>query len=184
MLCQLLLTVCVLSGACISLMDPTLTVTVESCPRSFMKAFCCDSYSTGMRPFYWSWCMSCLCVLQESMSFRIPVCSGHDHSNRPGHHQLPDWHERDRMCSDNRGQTSGTLQYFKRNALVALYCGLSDLLSVLGDKARTVMQQGRPPTVGTAARPMLWREIRCIQSFTTPLTSAWPNILVGTLKVK
>ncbi|MEQ2217335.1 hypothetical protein XENOCAPTIV_005773, partial [Xenoophorus captivus] len=31
-------------GACISLKDPTLAVSVECCLRSFMKAFCCDNY--------------------------------------------------------------------------------------------------------------------------------------------
>ena len=31
-------------GSCISLKDPSLTVAVESCLRSFMKTFCCDNY--------------------------------------------------------------------------------------------------------------------------------------------
>lgn len=48
-----------LSGACITLKDPSLAVAVECCLRSFMKAFCCDNYKDEA-------------VLQELMSRYYP----------------------------------------------------------------------------------------------------------------
>lgn len=42
---QLFFNLCARSaGVCMSLKDPSLAVAVESCLRSFMKAFCCDNY--------------------------------------------------------------------------------------------------------------------------------------------
>ena len=47
-----------LSGACISLKDPTMAAAVECCLRGFMKAFCCDNYRDEavlqelMSPYY------------------------------------------------------------------------------------------------------------------------------------
>lgn len=39
-----LLNPCISSGSCLTVKDPTLSIAVESCLRSFMKAFCCDNY--------------------------------------------------------------------------------------------------------------------------------------------
>lgn len=57
---QLFFNLCARStGACLSLKDPSLAVAVESCLRSFMKAFCCDNYRDEA-------------VLQELMSRYYP----------------------------------------------------------------------------------------------------------------
>lgn len=56
---QLLFHLCARSaGVCMSLKNPSLAVAVESCLRSFMKAFCCDNYHDEavlqdlMSPYY------------------------------------------------------------------------------------------------------------------------------------
>uniref|UniRef100_A0AAQ5XFB7 Structural maintenance of chromosomes protein 6 n=1 Tax=Amphiprion ocellaris TaxID=80972 RepID=A0AAQ5XFB7_AMPOC len=138
-------------GACIHLNDPTLAVAVECCLRSFMKAFCCDNYKDEA-------------VLQEIMS------RFYSKGNRPQIIVSP--------FSDKLYNIDGRKAYHPEypsvpdvitatspvivNCLVDMRGIESILIIKEKDKARRVMQQGRPPK-------------NCREAFTAEGDQVYPN---------
>uniref|UniRef100_A0AAQ5WZB8 Structural maintenance of chromosomes protein 6 n=1 Tax=Amphiprion ocellaris TaxID=80972 RepID=A0AAQ5WZB8_AMPOC len=137
-------------GACIHLNDPTLAVAVECCLRSFMKAFCCDNYKDEA-------------VLQEIMS------RFYSKGNRPQIIVSP--------FSDKLYNIDGRKAYHPEypsvpdvitatspvivNCLVDMR-GIESILIIKVNKARRVMQQGRPPK-------------NCREAFTAEGDQVYPN---------
>lgn len=121
-------------GACISLKDPMLALAVECCLRSFMKAFCCDNYKDEA-------------ALQELMRRHYPkgnrpqiiVCTFSEkvyniQGRKADHPEYP-----------------SVLDIITAPSPVVINClidmrGIESILIIKEkDKARRVMQQGRPP---------------------------------------
>ncbi|KAG7465711.1 hypothetical protein MATL_G00156340 [Megalops atlanticus] len=121
-------------GACVTLKDPSLAVAVESCLRSFMKTFCCDNYRDEK-------------VLQGLMSQYFPV------GGRP---QIIVCPFSDRVY-DVRGrgvchpEFPSVLDCLVIPSPVVANClidmrGIETVLVIKdNEKARHVMQRGRPP---------------------------------------
>uniref|UniRef100_A0A3Q0RNA1 Structural maintenance of chromosomes 6 n=1 Tax=Amphilophus citrinellus TaxID=61819 RepID=A0A3Q0RNA1_AMPCI len=136
--------------ACISLKDPSLAVAVECCLRSFMKAFCCDNYKDEA-------------VLEELMARFYPK------GNRPQIIVSP--------FSDKPYNIHGkahhpeypsVLDIITATSPVIINClidmrGIESVLIIREkDKARRVMQQGRPPK-------------NCREAFTAEGDQVYPN---------
>ncbi|XP_033499479.1 structural maintenance of chromosomes protein 6 [Epinephelus lanceolatus] len=138
-------------GACISLKDPLLAVAVECCLRSFMKAFCCDNYKDEA-------------VLQELM------CRYYPKGNRPqiivspfsdkvyNIHGRKAYHPEYPSVLDIITATSPVII----NCLIDMRGIESILIIKEKDKARRVMQQGRPPK-------------NCREAFTAEGDQVYPN---------
>ncbi|XP_008289482.1 structural maintenance of chromosomes protein 6 [Stegastes partitus] len=138
-------------GACINLKDPTLAVAVECCLRSFMKAFCCDNYKDEA-------------VLQELMS------RFYSKGNRPQIIVSPfseklhnidgrkAYHPEYPSVPDVITATSPVIV----NCLIDMRGIESILIIKEKDKARRVMQQGRPPK-------------NCREAFTAEGDQVYPN---------
>uniref|UniRef100_A0A3B5B604 Structural maintenance of chromosomes protein 6-like n=1 Tax=Stegastes partitus TaxID=144197 RepID=A0A3B5B604_9TELE len=136
--------------ACINLKDPTLAVAVECCLRSFMKAFCCDNYKDEA-------------VLQELMS------RFYSKGNRPQIIVSPfseklhnidgkAYHPEYPSVPDVITATSPVIV----NCLIDMRGIESILIIKEKDKARRVMQQGRPPK-------------NCREAFTAEGDQVYPN---------
>uniref|UniRef100_A0A3B5B5L6 Structural maintenance of chromosomes protein 6 n=1 Tax=Stegastes partitus TaxID=144197 RepID=A0A3B5B5L6_9TELE len=137
-------------GACINLKDPTLAVAVECCLRSFMKAFCCDNYKDEA-------------VLQELMS------RFYSKGNRPQIIVSPfseklhnidgrkAYHPEYPSVPDVITATSPVIV----NCLIDMR-GIESILIIKVNKARRVMQQGRPPK-------------NCREAFTAEGDQVYPN---------
>ncbi|XP_070698917.1 structural maintenance of chromosomes protein 6 [Pempheris klunzingeri] len=121
-------------GACISLKDPTLAVAVECCLRSFMKAFCCDNYKDEA-------------VLQELMSPYYPRGNRPQIIVSPFSEKVYNIHERKAYHPEH----PTVLDMITASSPVIINClidmrGIESILIIKEkDKARRVMQQGRPP---------------------------------------
>ncbi|XP_034418531.1 structural maintenance of chromosomes protein 6 isoform X4 [Cyclopterus lumpus] len=121
-------------GACISLKDPMLAVAVECCLRSFMKAFCCDNYKDEA-------------ALQELM------CRHYPKGNRPqiivGPFSEKVYNIQGRKA--DHPEYPSVLDIIAAPSPVIINClidmrGIESILIIKEkDKARRVMQQGRPP---------------------------------------
>ncbi|MBN3308903.1 SMC6 protein, partial [Amia calva] len=121
-------------GACIILRDPSLAVAVESCLRNFMKTFCCDNYKDEK-------------VLQGLMS------RFYSKGNRPQIIVIP---FTDHMYNiQGRGvhhpEFPSVLETLHIPNSVVANCliDMRNIEAILvikdNDRARQVMQQGRPP---------------------------------------
>ncbi|XP_012677888.1 structural maintenance of chromosomes protein 6 [Clupea harengus] len=121
-------------GSCISLKDPSLTVAVESCLRSFMKTFCCDNYRDER-------------VLEELMAPHFP------RGSRP---QIIVCHFAEKVYNvQGRGvkhpEFPSVLDTLNCSSPVITNCLIDmrgiECILIIKDSAmaRKVMQQGRPP---------------------------------------
>ncbi|XP_038155510.1 structural maintenance of chromosomes protein 6 [Cyprinodon tularosa] len=138
-------------GACISMKDPSLAVAVECCLRSFMKAFCCDNYKDES-------------VLQGLMSRFYPK------GNRPQiivssfSDKLYNVHGR-KACRPDYQTVLDTITATTPvilNSLVDMR-GIETILIIKEkDKARKIMQRGRPPK-------------NCREAFTAEGDQVFPN---------
>ncbi|XP_068577685.1 structural maintenance of chromosomes protein 6 [Cebidichthys violaceus] len=121
-------------GACISLKDPMLAVAVECCLRSFMKAFCCDNYKDEA-------------VLQEMMCRYYPKGNRPQIIVSPFSEKVYNIHGR----KAHHPEYSSVLDIITATSPVIINClidmrGIESILIIKEkDKARRVMQQGRPP---------------------------------------
>ncbi|XP_070776226.1 structural maintenance of chromosomes protein 6 [Enoplosus armatus] len=121
-------------GVCISLKDPTLAVAVECCLRSFMKAFCCDNYTDEA-------------VLQELMSRYYPKGNRPQIIVSPFSEKVYNIHGRKAFHPDY----PSVMDIITASSPVIINClidmrGIESILIIKEkDKARRVMQQGRPP---------------------------------------
>ncbi|MEQ2254827.1 hypothetical protein ILYODFUR_007570 [Ilyodon furcidens] len=125
-------------GACISLKDPTLAVSVECCLRSFMKAFCCDNYKDES-------------VLQGLMSRFYPK------GNRP---QIIVSPFSDKLYNVHGRFGAGAAVCFRFSAFWLTM--RVDVWFQEKDKARRIMQKGRPPK-------------NCREAFTAEGDQVFPN---------
>uniref|UniRef100_A0A3Q1HAV8 Structural maintenance of chromosomes protein 6 n=1 Tax=Anabas testudineus TaxID=64144 RepID=A0A3Q1HAV8_ANATE len=138
-------------GACISLKDPTLAVAVECCLRSFMKAFCCDNYKDEL-------------VLQELMSHYYPKGNRPQIIVSPFSEKVYNIHGR-KACHP---EYPSLLDIITATSPVIINClidmrGIESVLIIKEkDKARRVMQQGRPPK-------------NCREAFTVEGDQVYPN---------
>uniref|UniRef100_A0A3B3U6Y0 Structural maintenance of chromosomes protein 6 n=1 Tax=Poecilia latipinna TaxID=48699 RepID=A0A3B3U6Y0_9TELE len=138
-------------GACISLKDPTLAVAVECCLRSFMKAFCCDNYKDEL-------------VLQRLMSRFYPKGNRPQIVVSPFTDKLYNVHGR-KACHPDYPTvldmiTSATPVIV--NCLIDMR-GIETILIIKEkDKARRIMQKGRPPK-------------NCREAFTAEGDQVFPN---------
>ncbi|XP_071354182.1 structural maintenance of chromosomes protein 6 isoform X2 [Trachinotus anak] len=138
-------------GACISLKDPTLAVAVECCLRSFMKAFCCDNYKDEA-------------VLQELMSRYYPKGSRPQIIVSPFSEKVYNIHGR----KASHPEYPSVLDIFTATSPIVINClidmrGIESILIIKEkDKARRVMQQGRPPK-------------NCREAFTVEGDQVYPN---------
>uniref|UniRef100_A0A3Q2DB56 Structural maintenance of chromosomes protein 6 n=1 Tax=Cyprinodon variegatus TaxID=28743 RepID=A0A3Q2DB56_CYPVA len=137
-------------GACISMKDPSLAVAVECCLRSFMKAFCCDNYKDES-------------VLQGLMSRFYPK------GNRPQiivssfSDKLYNVHGR-KACHPDYQTVLDTITATTPvilNSLVDMR-GIETILIIKVNKARKIMQRGRPPK-------------NCREAFTAEGDQVFPN---------
>ncbi|XP_041828358.1 structural maintenance of chromosomes protein 6 [Melanotaenia boesemani] len=121
-------------GACITLKDPMFSVAVECCLRSFMKAFCCDNYKDEA-------------VLQELMSHYYPKGNRPQIIVSPFSDKLYKVHGR----KANHPDYPSVLDVITATSPVIINClidmrGIESVLIIKEkDKARKVMQHGRPP---------------------------------------
>ncbi|KAG7229117.1 hypothetical protein INR49_013059 [Caranx melampygus] len=138
-------------GACISLKDPTVAVAVECCLRSFMKAFCCDNYRDEA-------------VLQELMSHYYPK------GNRPQIIVSP-FSEKVYNIQGRKASHPdfpSVLDIFTATNPIIINClidmrGIESVLIIKEkDKARKIMQHGRPPK-------------NCREAFTVEGDQVYPN---------
>ncbi|KAI3367517.1 hypothetical protein L3Q82_026369, partial [Scortum barcoo] len=138
-------------GVCISLKDPTLAVAVECCLRSFMKAFCCDNYKDEA-------------VLQELMSRYYPKGSRPQIVVSPFSEKVYNIHGR----KAHHPEYPTVLDVITASSPVIVNClidmrGIESILIIKEkDKARKVMQQGRPPK-------------NCREAFTAEGDQVYPN---------
>lgn len=138
-------------GACISLKDPTLAVAVECCLRSFMKAFCCDNYKDEL-------------VLQGLMSRFYPKGNRPQIIVSPFSDKLYNVHGR-KACHPDYPTV---LDMINATTPVIINClidmrGIETILIVKEkDKARRIMQKGRPPK-------------NCREAFTAEGDQVFPN---------
>ncbi|XP_051813828.1 structural maintenance of chromosomes protein 6 isoform X1 [Acanthochromis polyacanthus] len=138
-------------GACIHLKDPTLAVAVECCLRSFMKAFCCDNYKDEA-------------VLEELMSRFYSKSKRPQIIVSPFSEKLYNidgrkaYHPEYPSVPDVITATSPVII----NCLVDMRGIESILIIKEKDKARRVMQQGRPPKY-------------CREAFTAEGDQVYPN---------
>ncbi|XP_044022082.1 structural maintenance of chromosomes protein 6 isoform X3 [Siniperca chuatsi] len=121
-------------GVCISLKDPTLAVAVECCLRSFMKSFCCDNYKDEA-------------VLQELMSRYYPKGNRPQIIVSPFSEKVYNIHGRKAY----HPEYPSVIDIITASSPVIINClidmrGIESVLIIKEkDKARRVMQQGRPP---------------------------------------
>ncbi|XP_068436036.1 structural maintenance of chromosomes protein 6 [Clinocottus analis] len=121
-------------GACISLKDPMLAVAVECCLRSFMKAFCCDNYKDEA-------------ALQELMCRYYPKGNRPQIIVSPFSEKIYNIHGR----KAHHPEYPSVLDIITATSPVIINClvdmrGIESILIIKEkDKARRVMQQGRPP---------------------------------------
>ncbi|XP_047249227.1 structural maintenance of chromosomes protein 6 isoform X2 [Girardinichthys multiradiatus] len=138
-------------GACISLKDPTLAVSVECCLRSFMKAFCCDNYKDES-------------VLQGLMSRFYPKGNRPQIIVSPFSDKLYNVHGR-KACHPDYLTVLDTITATTSviiNCLVDMR-GIETILVIKEkDKARRIMQKGRPPK-------------NCREAFTAEGDQVFPN---------
>ncbi|MED6254645.1 hypothetical protein ATANTOWER_030968, partial [Ataeniobius toweri] len=138
-------------GACISLKDPTLAVSVECCLRSFMKAFCCDNYKDES-------------VLQGLMSRFYPKGNRPQIIVSPFSDKLYNVHGR-KACHPDYLTVLDTITATTPviiNCLVDMR-GIETILVIKEkDKARRIMQKGRPPK-------------NCREAFTAEGDQVFPN---------
>ncbi|MEQ2313823.1 hypothetical protein AMECASPLE_005848 [Ameca splendens] len=138
-------------GACISLKDPTLAVSVECCLRSFMKAFCCDNYKDES-------------VLQGLMSRFYPKGNRPQIIVSPFSDKLYNVHGRKACHPDYLT----VLDMITATTPVIINClvdmrGIETILVIKEkDKARRIMQKGRPPK-------------NCREAFTAEGDQVFPN---------
>ncbi|XP_022606022.1 structural maintenance of chromosomes protein 6-like [Seriola dumerili] len=138
-------------GVCISLKDPTLAVAVECCLRSFMKAFCCDNYKDEA-------------VLQELMSRYYPKGHRPQIIVSPFSEKVYNIHGR----KASHPEYPSVLDIFTATSPIIINClidmrGIESILIIKEkDKARKVMQQGRPPK-------------NCREAFTAEGDQVYPN---------
>ncbi|TKS86990.1 Structural maintenance of chromosomes protein 6 [Collichthys lucidus] len=138
-------------GVCISLKDPTLALAVECCLRSFMKAFCCDNYKDEL-------------VLQELMSRYYPKGNRPQIIVSPFSEKVYNIHGR----KANHPEYPSVLDTITASNPVIINClidmrGIESILIIKEkDKARKVMQQGRPPK-------------NCREAFTIEGDQVYPN---------
>ncbi|KAM9341065.1 structural maintenance of chromosomes protein 6 [Symphorus nematophorus] len=138
-------------GVCISLKDPTLAVAVECCLRSFMKAFCCDNYKDEA-------------VLQELMSHYYPKGNRPQIIVSPFSEKVYNIHGR----KAHHPEYPSVLDMITATNPVIINClidmrGIESVLIIREkDKARRVMQQGRPPK-------------NCREAFTIEGDQVYPN---------
>ncbi|XP_032356707.1 structural maintenance of chromosomes protein 6 isoform X1 [Etheostoma spectabile] len=138
-------------GACISLKDPMLAVAVECCLRSFMKAFCCDNYKDEA-------------VLQELMSQYYPKGNRPQIIVSPFSEKLYNIHGR----KAHNQEYPSVLDIITASSPVIINClidmrGIESILIIKEkEKARRVMQQGRPPK-------------NCREAFTMEGDQVYPN---------
>ncbi|XP_047467829.1 structural maintenance of chromosomes protein 6 isoform X2 [Mugil cephalus] len=138
-------------GACISLKDPTLAVAVECCLRGFVKAFCCDNYKDEA-------------VLQELMSHYYPKGNRPQIIVSPFSDKLYNIHGR----KAHHPEYPSVLDIITATSPVIINClidmrGIESILIIKEkDKARRVMQQGRPPK-------------NCREAFTAEGDQVYPN---------
>ncbi|XP_036981226.1 structural maintenance of chromosomes protein 6 isoform X2 [Acanthopagrus latus] len=138
-------------GVCISLKDPTLAVAIECCLRSFMKAFCCDNYKDEA-------------VLQELMSRYYPKGSRPQIIVSPFSDKVYNIHGRKAHHPDY----PSVLDMITAANPVIINClidmrGIESILIIKEkDKARKVMQHGRPPK-------------NCREAFTVEGDQVFPN---------
>ncbi|KAM4724558.1 structural maintenance of chromosomes protein 6 [Anableps anableps] len=138
-------------GACINLKDPTLAVAVECCLRSFMKAFCCDNYKDEL-------------VLQRLMSRFYPKGNRPQIIVSPFSDKLYNVHGR-KACHPDYPTVLDTITATTPviiNCLIDMR-GIETILLVKEkDKARKIMQKGRPPK-------------NCREAFTAEGDQVFPN---------
>ncbi|XP_007561866.1 structural maintenance of chromosomes protein 6 [Poecilia formosa] len=138
-------------GACISLKDPTLAVAVECCLRSFMKAFCCDNYKDEL-------------VLQRLMSRFYPKGNRPQIVVSPFTDKLYNVHGR-KACHPDYPTVLDTITSATPvivNCLIDMR-GIETILIIKEkDKARRIMQKGRPPK-------------NCREAFTAEGDQVFPN---------
>ncbi|KAK5603295.1 hypothetical protein CRENBAI_010760 [Crenichthys baileyi] len=138
-------------GACISLKDPTLAVSVECCLRSFMKAFCCDNYKDES-------------VLQGLMSRFYPKGNRPQIIVSPFSDKLYNVHGR-KACHPDYLTVLDTITATTPviiNCLVDMR-GIETILVIKEkNKARGIMQKGRPPK-------------NCREAFTAEGDQVFPN---------
>ncbi|XP_017277077.1 structural maintenance of chromosomes protein 6 [Kryptolebias marmoratus] len=138
-------------GACISLKDPSLAVAVECCLRSFMKAFCCDNYKDES-------------ILQELMGRFYPK------GNRP---QIIVSQFSDKLYNVygrkvHHPDYPAVLDTITATSPIIINClidmrGIETILVIKEkNKARAVMQRGRPPK-------------NCREAFTAEGDQVFPN---------
>uniref|UniRef100_A0A8C9ZKJ7 Structural maintenance of chromosomes protein 6 n=1 Tax=Sander lucioperca TaxID=283035 RepID=A0A8C9ZKJ7_SANLU len=137
-------------GACISLKDPMLAVAVECCLRSFMKAFCCDNYKDEA-------------VLQELMSQYYPRGNRPQIIVSPFSEKVYNIHGR----KAHNQEYPSVLDIITASSPVIINClidmrGIESILIIRVNKARRVMQQGRPPK-------------NCREAFTVEGDQVYPN---------
>ncbi|XP_051247167.1 structural maintenance of chromosomes protein 6 [Dicentrarchus labrax] len=138
-------------GTCISLKDPTLAVAVECCLRSFMKAFCCDNYKDET-------------VLQELMARYYPKGTRPQIIVSPFSEKVYNIHGRKAY----HPEYPSVLDTIIASNPVIINClidmrGIESILIIREkDKARKVMQQGRPPK-------------NCREAFTVEGDQVYPN---------
>nr|XP_046268736.1 structural maintenance of chromosomes protein 6 [Scatophagus argus]XP_046268738.1 structural maintenance of chromosomes protein 6 [Scatophagus argus] len=138
-------------GVCISLKDPTLAVAIECCLRSFMKAFCCDNHRDEA-------------VLQELMSRYYPKGSRPQIIVSPFSEKVYNIDGRKAY----HPEYPSVLDIITASNPVIINClidmrGIESILIIKEkDKARRVMQQGRPPK-------------NCREAFTIEGDQVYPN---------
>ncbi|XP_059209079.1 structural maintenance of chromosomes protein 6 [Centropristis striata] len=138
-------------GACISLKDPMLAVAVECCLRSFVKAFCCDNYKDEA-------------VLQELMCRYYPKGNRPQIIVSPFSEKLYNIHGR----KAHHPEYPSVLDIISAKSPVIINSlidmrGIESILIIKEkDKARRVMQQGRPPK-------------NCREAFTAEGDQVYPN---------
>ncbi|XP_042357224.1 structural maintenance of chromosomes protein 6 isoform X2 [Plectropomus leopardus] len=138
-------------GACISLKDPMLAIAVECCLRSFMKAFCCDNYKDEA-------------VLQELMCRYYPKANRPQIIVSPFFDKVYNIHGR----KAHHPEYPSVLDIITATSPVIINClidmrGIESILIIKEkEKARRVMQQGRPPK-------------NCREAFTAEGDQVFPN---------
>lgn len=138
-------------GSCLTVKDPTLSIAVESCLRSFMKAFCCDNYKDEA-------------VLQELMCRYYardhrPQIIVSPFSDKPYNlHGRKAYHAEYPSVLDMISATSPSIL----NCLIDMRGIESILIIKEKSKARMVMQQGKPPK-------------NCREAFTMEGDQVYPN---------
>ncbi|XP_037550761.1 structural maintenance of chromosomes protein 6 [Nematolebias whitei] len=138
-------------GACISLKEPSLAVAVECCLRSFMKAFCCDNYKDEA-------------VLQRLMGRFYPK------GNRPQIIVSSFSNKLYNVCGRKvlHPDYPTVLDTITATNPIVINClidmrGIETILVIKEkDKARGVMQRGRPPK-------------NCREAFTAEGDQVFPN---------